>query len=268
MLLPLPRLVLCAALLAVPSVFAHPGMQDQLARIDRAIAERPSGQALYIQRGIIHTDGGHYAEALADYRQAEKLGARILVAHELGVLFYRMRDYDKATNYLSQYLRQFPASAAAYEARSRVYRDTGDHQRAMADLQTYFELHDAPHPGNYLAAADMLEGMGQTDAALVTLDRGMKKLGLTPQLQRRAVALELQRQKPDKAIARLETLRGPLRESPSWKIEMAELLLMQQRRPEADEFLRQAHDELITLRPTPARIELLQRAEALRQPAP
>ena len=266
MLLLLFRLLLFTAVLATPGVHAHPGMQDQLTRINRAIAERPSEQALYIQRGIIYTNGGHYPEALVDYRQAEKLGAPIVVAYELGVLFYRMENYDEATHYLSQYLRQFPASAAAYEARSRVYRDTGDHQRAMADLNKYFELQGAPHPGNYLAAADMLEEMGQTDTALAILDQGMEKLGLTPQLQRRAITLELQRQQSDRAIARLETLREPLQESPSWKIEMAQLLLLQQRRLEADEFLRKAHDELTVLRPTPARIELLQRVETLQQP--
>lgn len=266
MLLLLFRLLLFTAVLATPGVHAHPGMQDQLSRINRTIAERPSEQALYIQRGIIYTNGGHYPEALADYRQAEKLGAPIMVAYELGVLFYRMENYDEATHYLSQYLHQFPASAAAYEARSRVYRDTGDHQRAMADLNKYFELQGAPHPGNYLAAADMLEEMGQTDAALAILDQGMEKLGLTPQLQRRAITLELQRQQSDRAIARLETLREPLQESPPWKIEMAQLLLLQQRRLEADEFLRKAHDELTVLRPTPARIELLQRVETLQQP--
>ncbi|MEP5567703.1 MAG: tetratricopeptide repeat protein [Halioglobus sp.] len=265
MLLMFSRLMLCAALVAAPDSHAHAGMQDQLNRINRAIVERPSEQTLYIQRGMIYSNGAHYSEALADYRQAEKLGAPILVAYELGVLFYRMKDYDQATDNLSKYLRQFPASAAAYEARSRVYRDTGDHQRAIADLKKYFELQGAPHPGNYLAAADMLEEMGQTDAALATLDQGMEKLGLTPQLQRRAITLEMQRQQSDKAIARLETLRKPLQESPSWKIEMAELLLQQQRLLEADEFLRQAQEELTALRPTPARLELLQRVETLQQ---
>jgi tetratricopeptide (TPR) repeat protein len=260
-------LLLCFTLGHTDLALAHAGQHTQLQRINEVIAQHPEQQALYIQRGLIYSNGGQYEQALADYTRAEQLGPPVAVAHELGVLYYHMGEFDRATKYLDQYLAQFPSSAPAYESRARVARDTGDYERAMADLNKYFELQDAPHPGNYLSATDMLQEMGQTDAALTILEQGMDKLGLTPQLQRRAIALELQRQQPDKAIARLETLRVPLRANPSWKIEMAELLLLQQRRPEAQELLREAHSELTVLRPTPARIELLQRIETLQQPS-
>ena len=96
-----------------------------------------------------------------------------------------------------------------------------------------------------------------------TLDQGLHKLGLTPQLQRQAVQLELARRQPDKAIARLETLRTALKESPGWKLEMAELLLAAGRDEAAVELLLALESELGELRPTPARMAMQQQARDL-----
>jgi len=257
------RLFLCCALcLAVPAL-THPGQHEQLARITRAIEKNPGQQALYIQRGMIYSRDGQLDHALENYARAEQLGPPIVVAFELGVLYYRVGEYQRAIDYLGRYIEQFPAAAAAYDYRARAGRAAGDRVGAVADLELYFQLHDSPQPGHYLAAADMLQEMGETEAALATLDRGLDKLGLTPQLQRQAVQLELARQQPDKAIARLDTLRTPLKESPGWKLEMAELLLAAGRDGAGTELLLEVETELGELRPTPARTAMQQQARAL-----
>ena len=246
-------------------VMAHPGQHEQLARINRAIDQQPEQQALYLQRGMIYSSGGQFAEARTDYARAEQLGPPVLVAYEFGVLYYRMGDFARATNYLDQYLAQFPSSAAAYEYRARAAREAGDYDAAMADLEMYFQLHDSPHPGNYIWAAKMLREMDKTEKALALLDQGLDKLGLIPQLQRQAIELELERGQPVIAITRLETLRVPLKESPGWKLEMAELLIRTDRRQEAVNLLLEAEAELNELRPTPARLELQRQARDLQE---
>ena len=257
------RLILCCALSLASVVSAHPGQHEQLARINLSMQQQPANQALYMQRGVIYSNAGQFEEAMADYAQAEALGPPILVAHDLGVLYYRMGDFERAAQYLDTYLVQFPSSAATYDYRARVARDSGDLPRAVAELDMYFTVQERPHPGNYLAAANMLQQMGKTDEALSRLDQGLEQLGLIPQLQRRAIELELQRKQPDNAIIRHESLRVPLHESPGWKLQKAELLLRVNRRSEAENLVIAATTELAELRPTPARQQLQQQAQEM-----
>ena len=257
------RLFFCYTLCLIIPASAHPGQHEQLARMTRAIEDNPGQQALYIQRGMIYSRGGQFDQALADYARAEQLGPPVAVAYALGVFHYRRGEYSRAIDYLGSYIEQFPTAAAAYDYRARAHRAAGDRVGAVADLELYFQLHASPQPGHYLSAAAMLQEMGETGAALDTLDRGLDKLGLTPQLQRRAVQLELARGQPDNAIARQETLRIPLKESPGWKLEMAELLLAAGRDGAAMELLLALETELGELRPTPARAAMQQQARAL-----
>ena len=259
------RLVLFSACCFFGLAHAHPGQQDQLARATRSIAQHPDTQALYIQRGMIYSTAGEFEEATADYTRAEQLGPAVLVAFDRGVLYYRMGDFGRATYYLDQYLEQFPSSAVAFEYRARTARGAGNYQRALADLNSYFELQDNPNPGHYISAAEMLREMGRIEQALTVLDQGLDKLGTIPQLQRHAIGLELARQQTESAITRLETLRVPLNENPGWKLQMAELLILANRRSEADAFLLQAEAELAELRPTPARLELQRQARELKK---
>jgi thioredoxin-like negative regulator of GroEL len=97
------------------------------------------------------------------------------------------------------------------------------------------------------------------------LDKGLKKLGAVPQLQRVAIALERERGDINSAVARLETLRVPLRENPSWKLEMVELLLLDNRTDQATALLREVEATLADLRSTPARQDLLKRSQTLRE---
>jgi len=259
------RLVLFGALFLIGPAFSHPGQHEQLQHISRSIAQSPDAQDLYIKRGGIYSAGNEYEPAIADFDRAAQLGPPVMVAFERGVLYYRMGEYSRAIAYLDQYIQHFPKAIAAYEYRARCKRDAGNYAGAVDDLNRYFELHENPHPGNYISAATMLDEMGKTDEALKVLDAGLDKTALTPQLQRYAIKLELENHQPENAITRLETLRKPLKENPQWKLEMAELLLLVNRPAEAETLLTEVKAELSELRPTPARLALLERAGELLQ---
>lgn len=250
-------------LLSSVAAHAHLGQDEQLIHIDALIERRPTEQTLYIERGAIHAEGSHFEVATADFKRAEELAPAVLVAFEWGALYHQMEDYTRAINYCTRYIEQFPGAAHVYESRARAARDQGDYKGAIADLQRYFDLLDKPHPGNYIAAARMLNEMQETEAALGFLDQGMEKLGMTPQLQRVAIALERERGDIDGAVDRLETLRVPLRENPSWKLEMAELLLLINRTDQATALLREIETTLADIRSTPARQDILKRSRAL-----
>ncbi len=242
---------------------AHPGQHDQLTQINRQLRDAPTDQALLIQRGRVYSEGGQYEEAMADYVRARDMGPPVLVAFDLGVLYYRLADYARATDCMNRYLERFPNYPPAYDYLARIARDAGDYDRAIAYLEDYIRLQDRPSPGHYLSAARMLAETDRFTEALFMLDQGLATLGVIPQLQRYAISLELARQRPDLAIARLETLRQILRDSPQWQLDMAELLALAGRGEEAVAVAGAAQAGLAGLRPTPSRLALQQRAAEL-----
>jgi len=195
--------------------------------------------------------------------RAAELGDPVLVSFDLGVLHYRMGDFAAARRYFDAWLQRFPNHAACLEYRARLLRDAGDHDGAIADFRRVFALQSRPNPGDYISVAEMFESRGDAGVAeaLEVLDQGIAKLGVTPQIQRKAVALELRRKQPGRAIERMRALEPMLGESPDWKVEMGELMLAAGRREEAQIYFRRAADQLGGLRPTPARQQLMRRAQ-------
>jgi tetratricopeptide (TPR) repeat protein len=263
----LPHRFLCVLALSAlaTSAGAHPGMHETVEALSKQIEEAPGNQTLYIERGIAYSEDRLLGPARADFRKAETLGDPVLVAFDLGVLHYRAGDYEQARASLTRYLARFPGHARALEYRARAAREAGDARAAIADFEAVFALRDDVNPGSYLSAAELLRELpdGGVDAALAQLDRGMEKLGVIPQLQQRAIALERERQDLDAALARHGTLAAALARSPSWRVERAELLLELGRPEEAAQELEEASAALAARRPTPAGAELGTRITAL-----
>ena len=256
---PLRSLLFALALPAfAPGALAHPGMHETIAYLSERIREAPEDQALYIERGIAYSEDGLLGPALADFRKAETLGDPVRVAFDLGVLHYRAGDFDRAREALTRTLARFPAHALAFEYRARAARDAGDARAAVADFEAVFALREDVNPGSYLSAAELLLPLPDAgaDAALALLDRGMAQLGVIPQLQQRAIALERERGAFGAALKRHETLAEPLAWSPDWRVERAELLLELDRPEEAARELTAAQTALAALRPTRARAAL------------
>ena len=246
---------------------AHPGASSVIDHYSHELEQAPQDQALYVRRGIAYSNDGQYDLALADFEQAKKLGEPIVVSFNLGVLHYRRGELERARDYFDEYLEVFPDHAPCLEYRARLLRDMGDQAGSVADFQRVFELQERPNPGHYISVSQMLEASGDEglEQALALLDSGNAKLGITPQLQKHAMQLELQRDRPDLAIERLETLEPMLGKSPDWKVEMAELRLLTGEKEAARQLLQQASVQLNSLRKTPARIALKERIAVVEQ---
>ena len=66
--------LVCLVFALAPVCLGHPGQHDQLAEINRHLLQTPTDQSLLIQRGRVYSEGGQYAEAMADYVRAQALG--------------------------------------------------------------------------------------------------------------------------------------------------------------------------------------------------
>lgn len=261
----LPLILLLSSL--GQSASAHPGASATIDHYSHEIEDDPKNQRLYILRGIAYSNDALYDEALADFKQAEKLGDPVLVSCDLGVLHYRKGEFEAALGYFDRYLERYPARGRGYclEYRARARRDSGDHAGSIRDFRRVIELEPRPNPAHYVSVATMLSesGEGGIDEALAILDSGIAKLGLNPQLQHHAIELELTSQRPDRALARGDALRPILGDSPEWKVDMAELYLLNGAGPQADQMLKDAKAQLKLLRKTPARLRLGERITAL-----
>ncbi len=242
-------------------------MQETVAGLSERIRETPSDQGLFLERGIAYSSDGKVQLAFADFRKAEALGDPDLVAFDLGVLFYRTGEFAAARAALTRCLARFPAHALALDYRARAARDAGDPRAALADFETLFALVHGVNPGHYVSAADLLlalPGEG-APAALALLDRGMRQLGVIPQLQEHAIALERARGALGAALHRHDTLAEQFARSPDWRAARAELLFALSRAAEARSELSAATAALAELRATPARAELAAKIARLAQ---
>jgi predicted Zn-dependent protease len=253
------------SLFSATALLAHQGPEAQLEQINKEIKTNPKSQKLFIKRGSIYAHDGRYEEALKDFNHAKELGPPVLVAYELGVSFYHKGELKKARAYFDSFIKAFPIHAQSYEYRARVGRDSGDYKEALLDLDKFFKLTERPNPGIYISAAKMLVSLKDEGiaSAIELLDSGMAKIGLIPQLQHYSITLELERNRPQNAIARLESLKKTVGGGPAWKVDMAKLLLRVKKTTEAEELLRDADSQLATLRVTKARKALREEIKKL-----
>lgn len=256
-----------AALLLSLSSFSwsHPGAHEQIKKLSEGIKREHNNQSLYAQRGLAYSNDGQLDKAMSDYKKAASMGDPLKLAHEMGVVFYRQGKLAEALEQFDLFLRGFPKSAPSYEYRARVQRDAGNYSAAIKDLQRFLSLRSRPSPGHYVSASELFLEMDDNGyaAAIEVLDQGMQRLGVVPQLQRRAIELELLQNRPNQALKRLQSLEAVLRGGPDWQVDMAELLMKTGDKLQARFYGEKAANELKTLRPTPARLALEQRIAVL-----
>ena len=254
-----------AILIQPTSAAAHPAELERIEILTARIEARPLDPGLYIARASFYSHNGDYALARSDLRRAEQLGDPVFAAYEVGLLHYREGERNEAKVRFDQFLARFPDHVPALEQRARLLAELGETRAAVVDYDRIFELTPRPNPGTYLSAAKLFAGDTESgvEAALAMLDRGMKRLGVIPQLQQPAIELELSSGRPESALERVETLQTVLADGPEWNVQMAELLLRLERSKQASRHLSAAKKTLRELRDTPARTELAKRIGVL-----
>lgn len=253
-------------LMQLSNASAHPGLESRVALLAQLIEKNPEQQELYILRGGTYSQEGSWQPARDDFERAQSLGDPVEADYEWGLWHYRRGEYAQAREALNRYLLKYPSHEQALLHRARAARDMGESEAARLDFLDYIARAEAPHPGDVVAAAKLIAGqsVGGVSEALQLLDAAMLRVGNQPQLQRYAIALELERGELSLAIERCQKLEASLGSSPQWKVEMAQLLLLDKRDLDASFLLDEAKMQLKQLRPTPSRQLLSQQIEKLK----
>lgn len=204
---------------------AHPSSNAYLDQLSHRVEADANNQSLYIERSLVLLNDKHFTLALRDMQRASQLGTPENVDLAFGRYYYAVEKYSKAEFYLSRHLESSPDDVNAIEYRALSFNKQNKLKDAIADYRRLLRLKDKPSPGSYIAASAILEKINGEGipSALILLDEGLEKLNNPPQLQRRAIELEIAFGHIDRALKRQVMLGETLNHSLLWRVEMADL---------------------------------------------
>jgi len=112
------------------------GDQDRRqAALDRAMAEK-----YYHSMGAALYEEGRFDEAIRFFEQALSLDEQPYTRCHLGLSFMANDDLDRALKEMTRAIELCPAEAEYYYRRSAVWRRSGEHARAIADIEDAVRL--------------------------------------------------------------------------------------------------------------------------------
>jgi tetratricopeptide (TPR) repeat protein len=255
-MLPIPLAVLTALALGsvAPSAAAHGSLEDRLAAVDAAIAQRPRDGAIFLARAALLREEGEPQRALLDLARAAALGAEPrALERERGLALLDAGRPAEAAAALARALEGRPTDAVARAGRARALVALGRPREAAAEYER--ALADAPRaaaaPDWALARARALASgrAPDLDAAIRALDEARAQLGPLVVLEREAMALELRLGRTDASIARLDRITALSRRRETWLLERAEILERAGRREPALAAYAAALEEIDRLAP-------------------
>lgn len=230
---PLLSGVMCAflavGLLAPALVRAHPGIEQQIRDLTSRIGDSPTDASLLLRRAELYRLHRDWPAAETDLQRAAKLDPALAeVLLQLGELQLDAGKSQEAKRTLDEFLRRRPNDGRGHAARARAEVRLGQHLAAAGDWTRAIDAaaNGLAGPGYYLERARALAAAGpqHLDAALRGLDKGLAALGEPVTLQLYAIDLEVQRERWDAALARLERIaaRSPRKET--WLLRRGEIL--------------------------------------------
>ncbi len=209
------------------TVWAHGDLHEQIAATTRALEQTPNNPELHLRRAELHRAHRDWNLALADLERASKAAPDLIV-----IDFYRGRILleanraGDAVRSLDSFLARQPDHGEALITRARALAKLGRNEHAAADYTRALGLTREPQPEQYLERAHCLAAVEPSgvDAALRSLDEGIKKLGSLVTLQQAAIDLELRRKNFDGALQRLDQVAKQFHRQETWLTRRGEIL--------------------------------------------
>src|SRR5215472_2384797 len=120
----LPRILVCASLLAVSAIVCAQNRHDNQTSLQQATAAFHAGYAA-ASTGDLNT-------ARKEFQRAVQLAPQVEEGHSaLGAILCKLADYPSAISELETALRLKPEDRAAQENLAQAYTQTGAYQKAL-----------------------------------------------------------------------------------------------------------------------------------------
>lgn len=223
------------------SVFAHGDLHEQIEAVSRQIEQMPTAE-LHLKRGELYRAHREHPAALADFDRAEALNAELDAVHlARGCTLLEAGQYAESEKALSAFLQRHPAHAVGYLYRARASVALKQFDKAVADYDQSIRLAETPNPDHYLERANAQEGAGKPADALNGLEQGITKLGALVTFETAALELEVELERYDAALARVDRVIAGVQRKERWQARKASILEKAGQRVEA----RQAYEEAL-----------------------
>jgi tetratricopeptide (TPR) repeat protein len=213
---------------------AHADLHERIAAVSARIEQQPRDARLYLERGELHRLHAEWPAALADYAHARRLDPGLAeVDRCLGRMLLEAGQPAEARSALDRYLEAHPEHAGARLVRARALVALNRPLAAAEDYAQAITRTVQPGPELYLEHSQALAAAGPQHraAALEALEQGLRRLGPLVVLQRQAIELELEQQRYDAALARLDVLLAQAARRERW-LELRGTILERAGRPD------------------------------------
>lgn len=226
--------LLSLALLAPRHAWAHPELDALQDAVDERLTASPDDPALLMRQGHLREEARDWDGALVSFAHALAHGAdadgvaaaRARVFLAAGFPRTAKLEYDTL-------LAKRPDAFDLLFERGRAQLALGNVAAADADFSRAIAGLRAPRPEHVIVHAQGWLAAGDKNAALRALDAGMARVGPLPSLQLTAVDLDVELQRYDGALARLDGLLKQTPGNEAWIARRAEVLQRAGRTEEA-----------------------------------
>ncbi len=261
------------ALVCVPPGLAHDDPHDSIERITLQIEHDPYNAELYLERGELHRQSSHFDAALADFDRVATLSPHYETVHfHRGRLLFEAGELPEARLALDRLLNSHPSHARGFMVRGRLLRKLGLPLEAAQDFARTLSLTPNPTPVLFVEHAQALAEAGGpwVERAIQSLDDWNRKLGPLILLESLAIDLEVEGQRYDAALVRIDRVLTEMSRKEKWLVRRGEVLEMAGREEEARVAYRDAVKAIEALpsrlRKVPAVRELETHVRALLDP--
>ncbi len=221
--------VALAALTVGLSVGVAAHAHQSLDELERALGEeatkRPDDPAVYVDRGKLMLQAKRFDEALVAFEHAAEHGADPdVVAGARGRVFLEAGWPRMATVEFDRVLARRPDAYGVLYDRGEAWLALGDPDRAARDFGAAIAGMRSPRPEQVFAYRDALLAAGRRADAVGALDAGIARLGPVAALELAAVDLEVELERWDAALRRLDRLLAKTPAQPAWAARRGEIL--------------------------------------------
>lgn len=227
--------LLGAAMLVTQSAFAHPDLEEQIARLTISIGQQPGNPDLFLQRASLYRRHGQFDDALKDIAAAESISTNgVPLTLDRARVLCDARRAAEAMTAIKTVLSREPNHAEALIIRARSEAQLGRKEAAVKDFTTAIGLSPAPASDLFVERAHLLAELGRLDEAVQGLDVTISNSPFASPLQLTAIEYERKRAAYDSALSRTDNIiaRYPVKEP--WLTLRAEILEQAGRTREAE----------------------------------
>lgn len=212
-----------AALLVAQVSTAHEGHEVAIEILTETIEASSEDVHLYIRRGEIHRENREWKSAEEDYDRAASIDPSLTIVELARArMLFESGQTERARVCLESIAEHHPANVNSL--RAEIYLANGESAKAAVALRKAIDHSTDPEPALFLKCARTLHAAGNDTAALATLDEGFAKYGTAPQLQSKAIELEVALGNLQNALDRIGVLEPVMPRKETLQLQRAVIL--------------------------------------------